>query len=256
MGERSFPIGGGRNDPHHEQGGLLRPAVRLGVLMDAQVITAIFTTLGVIAAAAIAIIPNRTGWRSTVKEDIDIFYKMIPLTDNLNDRFILERYRRFIFSRISEEIGPSKSRSPVRTFVTLAIVFFIGMVVTYLLGIPLTPYAIIAMIISMAVGWLVGEGLCRLLCRFPKTDRNPLYRMTKETEELRAQCEQADEELEELWKESGMVSNYTAYIGWRRERWGAYLYNKRVRKDGDTKDGDDGSDERVAADEANDEPSQ
>lgn len=219
--------------------------------MGTEVIAGIFTALGTVAAAGIAIIPQRSGWRNQIQTDLDIFYKLLPLSDGVADDIILSEYRKSIFASVENGMRPSRRwRSVFNTLLALVVIFAIGMLMNHLAGIPITPALIVKMLISIASGWLIGVCACEVLFRFPKTDRNPFYRLSKKDADLKAQTDQLTEEMEREYRDAGWVSNYTAYLGWKRDKWGAYLYQKAVRKDGNSENRDDCRDEDVEAGES------
>lgn len=214
--------------------------------MSAEAVAAIFTALGAIAAAGIMIIPQRQGWRSRVQKDLDIFYRLFPLSGGAADDIVLYKYKRSIFSNIEKGLSPSGMRRSVGSVsLVILITFAAGIAINYLAGIPITLALVVTMLISMSIGLLIGWAITKVLIRFPKTDRNPFYRIWKENEELKAQAAQFKEEMEKEYKDEGWVSNYTAYLLWRRYKWGTFLYQNRVGEDRDSADRDDGGKEQV-----------
>ena len=218
--------------------------------MSTEAVAAIFTALGAIAAAGIMIIPQRQGWRSRVQKDLDIFYRLFPLSGGAADDIVLYKYKRSIFSNIEKGLRPSGMRRSVGSVsLVLLVTFAVGIAINYLAGIPITQGVIATMLIFMALGSFIGWAIAKILLRFPKTDRNPFYRLWKENEELKAQAAQFKEEMEKEYKDEGWVSNYTAYLLWRRYKWGTFLYQNRVGEDRDAADRDDRREDDVEAGE-------
>lgn len=218
--------------------------------MGTEVIVAIFTAAGVIAAAGIAAIPQRPGWRQRVQKDLEVFYKLFPLADSISDSVILDEYRSFIFSSVKKEVSPQARRHPfISSLIIFSVAFAAGLIINYLRGVPITPALIAFLLVSALVGCLIGWVLSEILVKFPKTDHNPLYRISKEIEELRAESKKIEEEA----KEMGLVSNYAAYRSWRRRKWDAHLYQEVVWKYRNAAAGNECGDDDVDADESNEE---
>lgn len=221
--------------------------------MTSEAVAAIFTAIGVVIAACIARIPQLPGWRDDIKDDLNILYRLIPLTDSVSDWIILERYRKFIFSHVNSGFDPPSRMGVIVAIAVWVASFLLSLLVDHLLGIPITPITIATTIPAMIVGWLLGLGLEKILENHPKTNLNPIYRMKKEANELREQVKKENQELESQIRDIGLISNYDAYLLWRRHSWGTPLPKKDKGKDGDTADRENGGNQDVTAHEAHDE---
>lgn len=65
----------------------------------------IVSALGVVIAAIVAALSGNFGWRASVAKDIDLFYKMFPLSDNFDEDLILERLRVTAFLRVEKGLA-------------------------------------------------------------------------------------------------------------------------------------------------------
>ena len=180
----------------------------------------IVSALGVVIAAIVAALSGNFGWRASVAKDIDLFYKMFPLSDNFDEDLILERLRVTAFLRVEKGLaGPSRN---VKTFAW----FFIAnsaVIAAWSLSTGRYeehPWFAFYDALVEAVMALLYVGLLAVLRRHPKVKWNPYYQEERRRIEVMELVRKSRELIEKCDVESMWFGNYYHYKQAKKAEWG------------------------------------
>ena len=188
--------------------------------MSDAVSAALIAAAAAVVSSVVTVLAHRVGWRASASKDIDLFYRMLPLSDDFDQDLTLERLRITAFNRV--ERGLSRPSRNIRMFswLFLANVAVVGAwsvsVGRYVDHLWFALYDLAAISIVSAA----YVGVIALLRRVPRTKWNPYYVEEQERIKMSEILRESRELIERMNVRDEWFGNYYHYKQSKKAEWG------------------------------------
>lgn len=195
-------------------------------------IIGIVAASGTIIAAIIRSAIGNVGWRSSIKKDIELFYKLYPLVDSGQEEVDLEVFRRRIFKKLNKSMMPMSRNLKIFLYYFVC-GYLLSFPVSALLGFSINQETTINNLISsFLIALLIAVGH-KILEHWPKCNINPIFKQKESMQKFDSLMQKCYHTLEKEHAEEGWISNFALYEQFKRKHWGYVGKGTNNSKDAD-----------------------